>query len=116
MADMAEVIDKLLQRTLQNKIRWKPTAVETSFAAVVGSFSAIISLHEDPWDIDMEPRLRILDSAGKEIDRYDASIVGASQVTSYKLGSLYKSARRVALNVDQQLDGLLGDLGQTSPH
>ena len=81
----------------------------------VGSFSAIISLHEDPWyfEIAMEPRLRILDREGKEIDRYDAVTVGSSQVTSDKLGSLYKSARRVALNVDQQLDGLLGELSQT---
>lgn len=116
MADMAQVVDNLLQRTLQNKIWWKPTAIETSFAAVVGSFSAVVSLHEHPGEIDMEPRLRVLDREGKEIDRYDASTVGASQVTSDKLGSLYKSARRVALNVDQQLDGLLGELGQTSPH
>ena len=113
MADMDQVVDKLLQRTLQNKIWWKPTAIDTAFAAVVGSFSAIISLHEDPWEIDMEPRLRILDREGKEIDRYDAVTVGSSQVTSDKLGSLYKSARRVALNVDQQLDGLLGELSQT---
>ena len=112
MADMDQVIDKLLQCTLQDKIWWKPTAIETSFAAVVGNFSAIVSLHEDPWGFEME-RLRILDREGKEIEKYDAVTTGASQVTSDKLGGLYKSARRVALNVDQRLDGLLGELRQT---
>ncbi len=112
MAEMAQVFDKLLERTLQEKIWWKPTAVETSFVAVVGDFSAVVSLHQHPSYPEEGVLLQILDKEGGEVESYGADTLEPSEIGD-KFSVLYKNARRVALNIDQQLDGLLGDLSQT---
>lgn len=108
MAEITDVLTKLLERTNENKISWKTTVDEATFVAVIGNLSVAVSPYFDSFDEDI--RLQILNREGEEVDRFDATTIGSSSITSHRLDDLYKKARRVALGVDAQLDELLQEL------
>ena len=45
MAEIADIITKLLERTNEDKVSWKPTANEDTFVAVVGNISTSVRGH-----------------------------------------------------------------------
>ncbi len=105
MAQISEILLKLLERTNQDKVIWKSTVDERAYITVIGNNSVVIQQDHRPYGFEM----RILDEQGREIDRlqYD----GATSATEQShLRDLYHQARRLALGVDSQLDSLLQEL------
>ena len=104
MADITEILDKLLERTTQGKVPWKSTAGEQTFVAVIGNLSVMILR-----DAGHQPALKILDKSGREIDVLDAD---RSEGRKWRedLWRLHEEARRVALDIGTQLDELLKEL------
>ena len=105
MAEIADIISKLLERSNEGKVSWKTSVDEKTFTAVVGSTSTLVSARDDALG-NQQVQFRILDKQGREIERYDTlhqydTEIGAS------LRELYTKAKRVALEVDDQLDELL---------
>ena len=104
MAEITDIISKLLERTNENKVSWKTTADEETFIAVVGNAST--SMHAYQSKNGQEMQFRILNSEGIEIEIYDTYTRFNPDIAD-ELAGLYRGARRVALGVDSQLDELL---------
>ena len=110
MAEIADIITKLLERTNEDKVSWKPTANEDTFVAVVGNISTSVRGHGSSQRYQIV-EFQILNAEGREIESYTAR-VGSDSVIADKVMELYEKARRVALDVDSQLDDLLKALDE----
>ncbi len=110
MAEVTDIITKLLERTNENKVSWQTTADEDTFIAVVGNTSTLVYGYGDPRS-RQEVQFRILNSEGREIERYDTK-TEFDQLIEVDLVELFTKARRVALGVDSQLDELLKALDE----
>jgi hypothetical protein len=108
MAEIAEIVDKLLERTNQNKIGWQPTVTENTFLAVVGKLGVSIALPRQALINDFV-RFRIFDETGQLIKEIYADRV-ADGVTYYKLREIHQKAKRMALGDEGCLDELLAEL------
>ncbi|MFQ6026196.1 MAG: hypothetical protein ACE5Q6_01635 [Dehalococcoidia bacterium] len=105
MAEITDVLTKLLERTNEGKVQWKPTSNERTFAAVVGTLSVMILTDQDGLV------LSILDKSGREIERLTNYDFRTPTEVENEMIELYKIARHAALNVGSQLDELLKELG-----
>ena len=105
MAQISEILLKLLERTNQDKVIWKSTVDERAYVTVIGKNSVIIQQDHRPFGFEM----RILDEQGRELDRlhYEHTHSSAAQ---FQLQELFYKARNLALGVDNQLDELLQEL------
>lgn len=103
MANVQEIIPKLLERTDQGKINWGPTASEDTFAAVIGNWSVSVAI---PRHIAM-PTIRIHDGSGQLLEQLSLS---RSDANYRSLQELHRKAKRNALGIDRQLEGLLAEL------
>ena len=110
MAEIADIISKLLERTNEGKVSWKTSVDEKTFTAVVGSTSTLLSANDDALG-NQRVRFRILDKQGREIERYDTFHQFDAKIL-HNLTELYVKARRTALGVDSQLDELLKALDE----
>ena len=111
MAEISDILTKLLERTNQDRISWQTTADEKTFLAVLGSSS--VSIDEDYSRSGGRVYvLKVLNQEGREIERISSKIPLAEDVntSNRELSELYIKARRVALGVDSQLDSLLQEL------
>ena len=107
MADAKAIAVKLLERTNENKINWRPTASESAFAAVIGDWSVSISISSNMRASSMS--LRIHDGTGQLLDGLVAAQAD-DPATFRQLRELHQKAKRNALGIDSQLEGLLAEL------
>ena len=108
MADIQDIADKLLERTEQNKINWRPTVSEDTFAATIGDWSVLISMPNQARGVGVN--LRVLDNSGQLLEEFSAI---SSQGPSFgRLEDLHSKAKRSALGIDRQLEGLLAELNK----
>lgn len=111
MADMKQVADRLMERTSQNQVDWRTTADPSTFAAVIGNSSVLISSPADKGlsslarVLTAKVKLSVLDEEGREIDYIEHEVDGFDN--NPQLLSLYYEAKRAALDVDQRLNDLL---------
>ena len=106
MAEIADILSTLLDRTNQDRVRWQTTAADETFLVVLGNSS--ISIGEEYYDAsEKQYTLKVLNQEGREIERMDSV---TSSLYDRELSDLYLKARRVALGVDSQLDSLLQEL------
>lgn len=106
MANISDIVTKLLERTNQNRIGWQTTADDKIFLSVLGNNSVSISEKSELDFFAPAYVLRILNHEGREIERITSdSIIGSSE--RGRLQQLHEKARRIALGVDGQLDELL---------
>ena len=108
MADISDILTKLLERTNQDRIGWQTTADDYTFLAVLGNSSVSIS-EVFIYGYDDSYVLKILNNEGREIERIASDTV-SSETFDTSLQELHKKARRIALGVDSQLDNLLQEL------
>ncbi len=107
MTKIEEILEKLNQLSNEGKITWRPTVNRTTFSAVFGDSSALISKGGFIYS------LRLLNESGNEIGRIDSDVMTDDMdADSVALISLYESAQRQVLNVDAQLDNVLVELNQ----
>jgi len=104
MATIGDVLTKLLERTRQGKVNWRPTASELTFVATLGNTSVVIEGYRG-----MAPTLKILNKAGREIEFLGGDAPDAKDWRN-TLYELYQMARRGALEVGSQLDDLMREL------
>jgi hypothetical protein len=99
------IIETLLEKTKEGKLRWQETAEEgTYLAAVKGQRTFAISLD---WNATSGPiRLVVRDVEGKAF--LDARFSYANPIAR----ELYDLAGRIALNLDEKVDETLQVLSQ----
>ena len=107
MTKIEEILEKLNQLSNEGKITWRHTVNRTTFSAVFGDSSALISKGGFVYS------LRLLNESGNEIGRIDSdALTDDMDADSVAMISLYESAQRQVLNVDAQLDNVLVELNQ----
>lgn len=105
MAEITDILTKLLERTIQDKVNWKSAFDERAYITVIGENSVVIQQDDRPNGIEM----RILDRQGREIERIQFG--GApSALVQTQLSDLFYKARNLALGVGIQLDKMLQEL------
>ncbi len=105
MAVITEILDKLLERTNQDKVIWKSTVDERAYITVIGKNSVVIQPDDRLYGIEM----RVLDEQGREIDRLQFGGASSALVQT-QLSDLFYKARNLALGVGSQLDKMLQEL------
>ena len=103
MADVQDIISRLLDKTDQGKISWRPMASEDTFATVVGSWSVSVSI---PRHLNL-PTIRIHDGTGQLLEQQSPNPADSDYSL---LQELHRKAKRSALGIDHQLEGLLAEL------
>lgn len=104
MAEISDILVKLLERTNQDKVDWQSAADEAAFMAVFGNTSVVVSSD------DLEGVIfKIVNQEGRVIEDISSDF-GAGRDWSVELRELYSKARRLALGVDSQLDRLLQEI------
>lgn len=101
MAEITDVLERLIQRTKENQVPWKTTPEPQTFVAVIGNVSVMI-LRDRVGDTV----LRVLDKAGETLETLDSGVSNDEDWLS-ELLDLHGRARRMALGVGSQLDELL---------
>ena len=111
MADVADILTKLLDLTKESRVAWKPTVNEDTFSAVLGSKSVLVENDRNVYV------LRILNKKGVELERLrsELTIVGVSSPSDERpiedaLSSLHHLAKRYALDVANELDQFMEEL------
>lgn len=105
MAEITDILTKLLERTNQDKVNWKSAINERAYITVIGENSVVIQQDDRLYGIEM----RILDDQGREIDRLQFE-GAASALVQTQLNELFYRARNLALGVGNQLDKMLQEL------
>ena len=101
MAKIEEILERLHELSSEDKIAWSATADPSTFSAVLGNSSAIISRGESNF------HFKLLNSLGDDLDELYSGDWG-NPLIEY----LYELARRRALKVDAELDDVLVELSQ----
>jgi len=101
--------EEVLSKTKDGKIRWQPTAVDNHFiTALGGHFTLSLSQYTDEAQ-DFEYALVLKDQEGRILVRV-ASLDDSIEFRG--LSELYETARRQALQVDDKIDQVLGELSK----
>ena len=116
MAEMRDIIDKLIEGTQQNRVPWKTAASDRTFIAAFGNLSVLIS--SESIGIHTITKLSVLDEMGNEIDHatHDTSKHNSRDPRdSYGLWLLYQAAKRCAAGADRKLDELISRIDAAPP-
>ena len=108
MADMIQIAEKLVERTNENRIPWKPTINPNSFSAMIGDLSVMVSLQSNGGVFGSSTTLAIFDEKGTELDSLQDREGNRYPI----LPSLHRAARRSAQGVEKRLDELLAKLSE----
>ena len=120
MVEMGDVVEKLLERTTEGQVPWKPTADESTFAASFGSMSLLISTHERQAVLGKRTEYKLSVSGESVLDEKGYEIESAVYTAEFSSGILplsdvYRLAKRQALKIDERLQELVTLLGDSPP-
>ena len=110
--EMHEVVSKLTERTEQGRIPWKKGVGKTSFIAVFGNLSVLISARTG--GIRNEIMLSVLDEYGDEIERAKGNRF-SEDPQSVQLDALYWMAKQKAMGPDPRLEELVARIDARAP-
>ena len=116
MDRMTQVLEKLINRTQEGKIKWRTTVDPDAFLATLDTSGVIISSIGQPF-VETRYRVEIQNQDGvtvifKEAPSLLAAIVSQEddQKLAQLLGKLFMQARQSALKVDSTLEELANHL------
>lgn len=109
MAQMADLIARLAERTTEGRIPWKATADESTFAATFGDMSLLISERQMVSHGSTAYKLSVLDEKGYEIE--SALYIPGIEGQNSQLEEIYLSAKRQALGIEERLQDLMTRIG-----
>lgn len=116
MADMKEVIERLAERTDEQRVPWKATNDDGIFAATIGDMSVMVSserLSRRPGEPPYTLKITVLDEKWDEISSFEASMASASEYQ--RLYSLWQAAKASATGAHPRLDEFLEALDAAPP-
>lgn len=114
MARITDIIDKLVQRTAQDRVPWTPTDKENNFTAAFGDLSVSISSHSQ--GLSSITTLSVKDSNDQEIVSAQCDTSHPLSHRRYsKLTDLYNAAKTWASGTDVRLTELMQRIEASPP-
>ena len=108
MADMKEVIERLIERTEERRVPWKVTDDDSLFAATIGDMSVMVSSERYPRRPGESPfslKIAVLDEGWREISSFEVSRVTSREYQ--RLYALWQAAKASATGANTRLDEFL---------
>lgn len=110
MADMEQVLQRVLERTREGKIRWMDAREKQAFIALIpdpvtGRFHLVV---KKPY------LLQVLDVDGVLIDHLSTSQPTVSVVGQRQIAELYEEVRYIVMKVTEVLNQVMADLDNLS--
>ena len=99
MTELGQILEGLVQRTTEGKLKWSRSVETDRFVASVDAISVVIAETRR-----LTHRLDILDESGQTVESLDYQDTTREQ--DEQLARLYVLARRSALDVDATLEKL----------
>ena len=109
MADIVKAIDRLLERTSQNRIPWQASETPGRFNAAVGKLAVSIAVQKQSWAIAPDVQFHIVDQGGREIQSLNANHVDDAAIYG-KLRELHLQAGQAAQGNSASWSELLAEL------
>ena len=107
-----DLIQKLFVRTQEGRVEWQPTAESTVFLAPIGKHVFSIRAWFNPATSRPTVTVEVLKSSGEKVDSFN---VTQREPDDYVwLMDLHELARRKALNIDNAINEMLGDLDEAT--
>ena len=115
MVNMKDVIERLIERTGEQRVPWQSTVDEDAFAATIGDMSVMISsqMVRRPRPEPVSLRIAVLDERWNEIAAFEAGRVSSRDYQN--LYSLWQSAKMSATGAHPRLDEFLEALDAAPP-
>jgi hypothetical protein len=112
--EAVELVTKLIRRSEERKVDWRPTADEDKFIATIGGNTFQIEYHAgDSWQNDHHA-LKMLDPNGRTIWQKSEDVTYESGTSDLpprpSLKALYNLAQYKADNVEEKLNDALRSL------
>jgi hypothetical protein len=108
MADINSIVDKVLERSEQDRINWRPTVTANTFVASIGNLGVSISIPRSTV-VDSIARFRVIDDRGQTIQDLSVDNIDNPHIHT-KLMKIHSKARQIASNNDPRLEELLEEL------
>ena len=102
MIELAQILDGLVARTAEGKLKWSRTAQSDRFTTSVDTISVVIS--EVERAVGKRYELDILDEGGETVESLTYEDTSAEQ--DEQLARMYILARRSAHNINSTLEKL----------
>ena len=102
MSQLERVVEGLLRRTAEGRLKWEPTVTEDQFVTAVDAIA--VAIQEAKWPRARGCRLEIMDEEGRLVEVLDHGNTPADQYKA--LERLYVEARRSALSSQATLEKL----------
>lgn len=113
MVEIGDLIAKLIIRTDEGRVPWKPAVGESSFSATFGDLAVLIS--SSGYGLKSTCKLSVLNEKGTEIATVQDDGINADGPEYPQLHPLFDSAKRMALNTDRKLVELMELLDNAPP-
>ena len=101
MIELDQILEGLIQRTADGKLRWSRTVESDQFVASLDAISVVI---QERGFRQPTPRLEILNEEGVVIEALD--YISSTEDQDRQLQRLYVLARRSALDIQSTLEKL----------
>jgi len=109
---LLSLLRRIYEKTVQGELRWEPTANGSAFVVAFARFSLSLQRLYDQAEDSYYVLLRISNDKGQTIEElYQASAV---RIGFRNMDELYERARRIAMGLDEALDELLTELGESA--
>ena len=99
MIELGEIVEGLVRRTTEGKLKWSRTVENDRFITSVDTISVVIEEIQHP-----DYRLDILDESGQTVE--SLGFLDTTTEQEEQLAHLYALARRSALDIDSALEKL----------
>ena len=104
MAEVTDILQRVLERTRRDLLPWSVTSDEFTFVTYLSNTS--ITIQDSPFALVF----RVLNSTGTEIERLESGEGAGPWIE--QAAELYRLAKRISLGVDSQLNDILEELGE----
>jgi hypothetical protein len=105
------LLQRIYDKTVQGELHWEPTANASVFVVAFARFSLSLQRVYEPAEDSDYVLLRISNDQGQTVE--ELSEGAAVRIGFRDMSKLYERARRIAMGLDEVLDELLTELGDS---
>lgn len=104
-----EFLKRLLQRTAERKVKWRPGESEEAFRASIGNH--LVEIASLPGALGTRDyRIAVLDSEQRKVTEISSNAFSDHPTVRAMFRSIHEQALRTAMKADEVIDAIIADL------